>query len=131
MSAVASQQPQQPSRHHPLGDENEPMAEIRRGEVPKEDSFPAPSSDWHWGEGVHFVIMSDYALAASLAIHAIFDDVALSVYICMCSVHAWQLWADSSKHRAYFNNYKKNRSKMSQDFEQYKRVPHVSLVVAA
>jgi hypothetical protein len=103
MSPEASQQPQQPSRRHPLGDDNEPMVEICHGEAPRKDSFPAPSSDWCWGEGVHFMLMSDYALAASLAIHAIFDDVALSVLICMCSIHAWKLRADSSKHRAYFN----------------------------
>jgi hypothetical protein len=95
---------------------------ICRGDAPREDSFPVPPVDWRWGEGTDFVLMSDYSLAASNAINAIFLPIALSVVVCMCSIHAWNLWADNH-HRSDFKDYKKNRSKMGLDFERYKRVP--------
>jgi hypothetical protein len=111
-------------------EEQPAFAGIAYGDAPREDSFPAPHVDWRWGEDADCVLMTDYSLAASIAITAIFGPISSTLLICMCSVHAWKLWADT-KHRADFKDYAKNRSKMGRDFERYKRVPHVSLVAPA
>ena len=87
---------------------NEQLASgIAHGDAPREDSFPVPPVDWRWGEDADFVLMTDYSLAASIAITAIFGPVSSMLLICMCSVHAWKLRADT-KHRVDFKDYKKN-----------------------
>jgi hypothetical protein len=118
------------NRRRSREDDEEETFGICRGDAPREDSFPVTSADWRWGEGTHFVLMSDYSLAATNAINSIFLPIALSVVVCMCSVHAWNMWADNH-HKSDFKDYQTNRSKMGRDFEKYKRVPHILLVIPA
>jgi hypothetical protein len=93
-------------RSHGQDEETTLGIRIRCGDAPREDSFPIPQADWRWGEGTAFVLMADYALAASNAVNAIFLPIATTVIIGMCSIHAWNQWADNH-HRADFKDYKK------------------------
>jgi hypothetical protein len=44
----------------------------------------------------------------------------------MCSYHAWNAWV--KKHRGKFKKYDKNKRRISEDFEAYKRSPWIHLI---
>jgi hypothetical protein len=99
---------------------------VSLGHAQREDKFPLLKG-WAWGgPPERLVTMADYALSSANAIRAVWKDSADDHVHGMCSVHASVLWFDNNK--GLFNDAKKNRKLVIEDFERYKRSPFVSLV---
>ena len=93
------------------------------------DNFPLPHGDtpWCWEpDSPDFIIqtMTDYTLACRKAVKKIWPNAEFTFG--MCSYHAWNAWV--KKHRGKFKKYDKNKKRMGEDFEAYKRSPWIQLV---